>query len=98
MLLVDNDGKVDGESHVDGTTSTFEITFDKILAFATGARSEPPLGFGNQPSIAFQNFSPFPTANTCANVIKMPLQGMSFEKYSYCMSYGILNTAGFGRV
>ena len=65
MLLVDNDGKVDGESHVDGTTSTFEITFDKILAFATGARSEPPLGFGNQPSIAFQNFSPFPTANTC---------------------------------
>lgn len=82
----------------DGITTKFSIKFEDILAFATGSSREPPIGFFDQPSLNFQNHSPFPRANTCSNVIHLPLQEMSFDKFVYYMTYGILNAAGFGRV
>uniref|UniRef100_A0A8C1RVK8 HECT domain-containing protein n=1 Tax=Cyprinus carpio TaxID=7962 RepID=A0A8C1RVK8_CYPCA len=53
----------------------------KILAFATGARCVPPVGFTPQPTIENLHeedsesavISRFPTANTCINWLKLPL-------------------------
>lgn len=84
--LADNDGVVEGVFH-DGAPS---IRFEDIIAFATGATSEPPIGFENEPTISFQTKSPYPRANTCANVIYLPCK--------HYMTYGVLNTAGFGQV
>ena len=36
-----------------------------VLAFITGCPTVPPIGFQPEPSINFQNESPFPRANTC---------------------------------
>lgn len=82
----------------DGAPSTFKIRFEDIIAFATGATSEPPIGFENEPTISFQTKSPYPRANTCANVIYLPCVEMSYANFKHYMTYGVLNTAGFGQV
>ena len=90
-----------GVSH-DGAEVELKISFENILAFATGSPAEPPIGFLPFPGLCFQSSSPYPRANTCANVIYLPFneQGsqMPFERFTYYMTYGILNTAGFGQV
>ena len=97
----DNNGVVNGMSH-DGVPSSFKITFEDILVFATGSACEPPIGFDKQPTIAFEkdhtNNSPFPRANTCANVIYLSADETPYENFKHYISYGILNTAGFGLV
>ena len=78
----------------------FQISFENILAFATGAFSEPPLGYEPHPSLSFQTNSPYPRANTCANTIYLSITEplVPFESFVYYMTSGILNSAGFGRV
>ena len=68
------------------------------MSFATGMPEEPPSGFCPKPSILFVENSKFPSANTCTNQIKLPLQDMTFEEFKYNISYGIMNTAGFGLI
>lgn len=102
FIFADENGKVKGVSH-DGVGTEFEIRFENILAFATGSPSEPPIGFHPSPALSFQNSSPYPRANTCANVIYLPFKDlpepqMPFERFVYYMTSGILNTAGFGQV
>ena len=82
----------------DGVPTKFSIKFEDILAFATGSSSEPPMGFFEQPSISFQSCSPYPRANTCSNVVHLPLQDMTFINFVYYMTYGILNADGFGQI
>ena len=82
----------------EGNIEHFEISLERIVSFATGMPEEPPSGFCPKPSILFQEHSKFPTANTCTNQIQLPLQDMTFEEFKYNMSYGILNTAGFGQI
>ena len=96
-LYADTNGEVEGLSH-DGIPTKFSIKFEDILAFATGATSEPPMGFFEQPSLNFQSSSPFPRANTCTNVIHLPLRDMPFTNFVYYMTHGILNSAGFGLI
>lgn len=101
LLYADEDGSMKGVSH-DGVNTEFQITFNNILAFATGSPTKPPLGFIVPPALGFQTCSPYPRANTCANVIYLPLctdgPQISFDKFVYFMTSGILNTAGFGRL
>ena len=80
---------MEGLSHDDVATK-FNITFEQILAFATGSSRMPPIGFFDQPSICFQNCS--------SNVIHLPLQDMPFNNFVYYMTHGILNAAGFGQI
>ena len=99
-VSTDNHGEVEGTS-LDGMPAKFTISYHMILSFATGCPSEPPAGFRNDPCLRFQYSSPYPTANTCTNTIHLPLYGFScdsFENFVYCMSSGVLNSAGFGRV
>ena len=48
-----------------GETAVYHITLPDVLAFITGCPTVPPIGFQPEPSINFQNESPFPRANTC---------------------------------
>lgn len=80
----------------DGSTHTFSIKFEDVLAFSTGAPTEPPMGFQPSPSLSFQSDSLFPRANTCSNTLFITLQSMGFELFMYYMCYGIIGSAGFG--
>ena len=82
----------------DGSTEVFSIKPDDVLAFSTGAPAEPPLGFQPRPSISFQSDSPFPRANTCSNILCLPLQPMEHGLFMYYMCFGFLGSAGFGIV
>ena len=82
----------------DGTSHTFRIKFEDILAFSTGAPVEPPLGFQPSPVLSFQSDSPFPRANTCSNTLYIALQSMGDDVFMYFMCYGILGSAGFGMI
>ena len=99
LMSLDNDGLFEGISP-EGSIENFHVTLDMILMFATGCHSEPPVGFTTRPSLRFQSGSPYPSANTCTNTINLPLAdtNSSFEQFVYFMSYGVLNSAGFGCV
>lgn len=83
-----------------GEIEEFSLDFKAILFFTTGAPYPPPAGFAKPPTIAFQDNSPYPRSNTCANTIYLPSMKplVSSEEFSYAMAFGILNAAGFGRV
>ena len=73
----------------------FKIGFDNILAFTTGSSSEPPIGFHPTPSLSFHSSSLYPRANTCANVLCLPLVQMSFENFVYFVSSGVWTLLDF---
>ena len=79
-----------------GSEETFVINLGDILAFATGVSSVPPIGFSSPSSIVFQETSPFPISNACANILKLPLSVDSFNMFMYNFCYGISNAIGFG--
>ena len=67
---------------------------EKILVFATGADSIPPMGFLPSPTIEFWD-NIHPRSNACANVMVLPLHlqdGLSLS----LMDRGILNAPCFG--
>ena len=80
-------------SFADGNAAS---KIDDILIFATGALRVPPLGFLPQPSVVFSKETRFPTANTCANIISLPLGHESYETFKESMDFTILNSPGFG--
>lgn len=63
--------------------------------FATGLTSLPPSGLEPLPRIEFLDDSPFPMANTCSNVLKLPLLD-SYSVFKSQMDFGIQNSPGFG--
>ena len=79
---------------------TVTINLDQILEFATGARDVPAIGFSPRPTIEFLYDLDTPrkmSANTCANVLKFPVAGLSeytmfAEQFTFCL----LNSPGFG--
>ncbi len=75
----------------------FNISFSDIMEFSTGAPSKPPIGFLPQPSIKFVG-SRFPKSNTCSNILYLPSAVGTKEDFFYSMSFGILNTCGFGQL
>ena len=81
-----------------GDKISFNITLPDVLAFITGARIEPAIGFDSTLSICFQESSPFPTANTCATTVYLPLSHETFDVFAYHVIFGICNAAGFGQI
>ena len=97
--FIGNDGRVKCDKN--GDEEEFVITFEEILAFTTGLPCEPPLGFDPPPKLCFQADSPYPQANTCTNTLYLPIhlaKELALESFMYYICYGILNTAGFGRI
>ncbi|KAJ8049217.1 G2/M phase-specific E3 ubiquitin-protein ligase [Holothuria leucospilota] len=74
------------------------------MVFATALEKIPPVGFNTSPSLEFLHDpeidervrSPFPKANTCACILKLPIH-TSYESFKEKMEFGILSAAGFGR-
>ena len=58
----------------EGKEEEHYITLDSIIVFATGMAEEPPLGFSPKPSLLFQEGTTFPSANTCANHLRLPIK------------------------
>ena len=78
----------------------FNLELQDVLAFVTGATKPPPIGFQKDLKIKFHTDGPYPRANTCANTlflsVKHPMPDV--DRYMYCLAFGILNAAGFGRI
>ena len=73
LCLIDSSGEVVTENE-----GTAKISLEDILIFATGASEIPPMGFDEQPSVAFKPKGEFeagglPSASTCANRLYLPL-------------------------
>jgi len=83
-----------------GEMEEFNLDYKTLLSFTTGALYPPLAGFAKPPTLAFQDTSPYPRSNTCANTLYLPaLRPLpSSEEFAYSMAFGILNAAGFGRV
>lgn len=97
LYFADCDGKLQVTSPT-GDTEEFVISLDQILAFFTGVPEEPPMGFDPKPSLLFQNKSKFPIANTCSNQLHLPLEEVAYDVFKYNITFGIVNTAGFGQI
>lgn len=79
---------------------TFNLTLEDILHFCTGMPEEPPLGFRPKPAMKFTmaEASKFPEANTCVNILYLPLAHTTYDEFAWHMCYGICNSPGFGKV
>ena len=80
-----------------------ELTFPDVLFFTTGCKDIPPLGFQPKPYLRFLhqpendgNQSKFPKANTCANIIMLPVVHKSYALFKEHMELGIKGSQGFG--
>ncbi|XP_051796699.1 G2/M phase-specific E3 ubiquitin-protein ligase-like isoform X1 [Acanthochromis polyacanthus] len=71
------------------------VSVEDVLMFATGLTSLPPSGLEPLPQIWFLDDSPFPMANTCSNLLKLPLLD-SYSVFKSQMDFGIQNSPGFG--
>ncbi|XP_011491109.3 G2/M phase-specific E3 ubiquitin-protein ligase-like isoform X1 [Oryzias latipes] len=71
------------------------VSLEELLMFATGLAAVPPAGMMPTPRIQFITESPFPVANTCANILKLPLVD-TYSIFKENMDFGIQNAPGFG--
>ena len=71
------------------------ISLNTILQFITGSYNEPLLGFSIKPKIEFaENPSGFlPTANTCANLLKLPRVAVNEKPKEAAEVFGIYDHA-----
>jgi len=72
----------------------------RILAFVTGTWQIPPMGFPNRPTITFisDESKTLPTSSTCDLILRLPLALTDYDNFKTQVTYGILNTVGFGKV
>ncbi|RXM28883.1 Zona pellucida sperm-binding protein 4 [Acipenser ruthenus] len=74
------------------------VSLGEMLAFATGTDYPPALGWETKPSIEFIYSSDlFPTANTCANVLRLPTVHKEYEDFKKNMDFAIQSSPGFGQ-
>ncbi|XP_023814808.1 G2/M phase-specific E3 ubiquitin-protein ligase-like isoform X3 [Oryzias latipes] len=73
------------------------VTLEEVLMFAAGVPCVPPAGMSPLPRLHFMSpsTSKFPMANTCANILKIPLLD-SYTAFKANMDFGIKNSPGFG--
>ena len=71
------------------------VSVEDVLMFSTGLRSLPPAGLDPLPRLEFLDNSPFPMANTCGNVLKLPLLD-SYRVFKTQMDFGMQNSPGVG--
>ena len=78
------------------------VTLKHVLQFITGAEDIPAIGFTPRPKVRFcHETNPQLvrklTANTCANILTLPVFGMSeYTKFSQELTFCLMNSPGFG--
>ncbi|KAA8585582.1 hypothetical protein FQN60_004276, partial [Etheostoma spectabile] len=73
-----------------------DVSLEDILVFFTGCDSIPALGFSPKPSLEFITHSRFPVANTCENILRIPVYAV-YTDFKSNMDFAIRNSPGFGR-
>ena len=73
-----------------------QASLTDVLAFVTGAERPPILGFDTIPTIVFHQET-FPTANTCAIILRLPTTHDEYEEFKSKMDFAILNSPCFGQ-
>lgn len=85
----------------DGEEIDIHVNLEDILVFATGAAKIPPMGFGEQPTVAFKKRheagSALPSASTCTNRLYLPAHD-TYEAFRYKFLFGVTCAVGFGNV
>jgi len=68
-----------------------------VLSFFTGAEEEPPIGWGMEPVLNFNEENPYPTASTCALHLTLPICYYdNYEAFEDALDVGFLCRGGFG--
>uniref|UniRef100_A0A3B3H365 HECT domain-containing protein n=1 Tax=Oryzias latipes TaxID=8090 RepID=A0A3B3H365_ORYLA len=69
------------------------VTLEEVLMFAAGVPCVPPAGMSPLPRLHFMSpsTSKFPMANTCANILKIPLLDY-YTAFKANMDFGIKNS------
>ncbi|XP_077864045.1 G2/M phase-specific E3 ubiquitin-protein ligase-like, partial [Saccoglossus kowalevskii] len=78
------------------------VLLKDIIVFATGLDDIPALGFSPSPTLEFNEGKEdtnmvLQMTNTCYNILRIPLV-KSYKIFKDSMEFGLLNSAGFGRV
>uniref|UniRef100_A0AAZ1XAV6 HECT domain-containing protein n=1 Tax=Oreochromis aureus TaxID=47969 RepID=A0AAZ1XAV6_OREAU len=73
-----------------------DVSLEDILVFCTGCDSIPALGFSLKPSLEFVTNCRFPVANTCENILRIPVHAV-YTTFKSDMDFAIRNSPGFGR-
>ena len=66
------------------------------LAFFTGVRQIPPVGFDDVCTLNFSSSSTYPMASVCALMLTLPSKYEDYDDFRQQMNYGITNHGGFG--
>ena len=77
---------------------TAKMSLEDILIFATGASEILPMGFDEQPSVAFKpkgEAGGLPSASTCANRLYLPLYD-AYDTFNDKVLFGFSCAIGFG--
>ena len=87
-LIKNEDPKADG----------ITVTLEMVLAFATGADHEPPVGFENVPQVQFETRKDrfLPCASTCVPSLILPITLDDPDRFQQKMDYAIIGCHGFG--
>lgn len=72
------------------------VSLADILIFFTGCDNVPALGLSPKPSLEFINYSRFPQAITCENILRIPVHA-DYTAFKSDMDFAIRNPPGFGR-
>lgn len=74
------------------------VTLGDVLAFITGLRDVPPIGFEKAIAVEFFDGERLPNASTCSLVIRLPRQLIDAEVFREKIVFSILGVCGFGNV
>ncbi|KAK2856687.1 hypothetical protein Q5P01_005422 [Channa striata] len=68
-----------------------DVSLEEILVFVTGCDSIPAMGFSPKPTIEFIAYSRFPVANTCENILRIPVHAV-YATFKSDMDFAIRNS------
>lgn len=67
-----------------------DISLTDIMVFFSAAAKPPPLGFPDKPMLEFNSSNVYPTASTCALVLKLPTKYQrSYTEFKRAMFVGL---------
>ena len=73
-----------------------DITLSDILFFTTGCKVLPQRALPVTVEFLHEGLSRFPTANTCSNILRLPVVHSDYESFKADVTFGFLNARGFG--
>ncbi|KAF7645064.1 hypothetical protein LDENG_00210960 [Lucifuga dentata] len=77
-------------------TDEKDVPLEEILVFFSGCDSIPALSFSPKPSLEFIAHSRFLLANTCENILLIPVHA-DYATFRSDVNFAIRNSPGFGR-